>query len=96
MLKLEKRKILKEKKNALGKTTTGVWEEVTPYLVTLHVNFEDNVFGLEEFDISTKYNLALVTKEGSSIIHKEFKMKISNISAKQTYFTFFITYPKSK
>ena len=62
---------LKEKENALDKITTVAWEEVTPYLITLHVNFKENVFGLEKFDISTKCNLALVTKEGSSITYKD-------------------------
>ena len=62
---------LKEKENALDKKTTVAWEEVTPYLITLHVNFKKNFFGLEKFDISTKYNLALATKEGSSITYKD-------------------------
>ena len=62
---------LKEKENALDKITTVAWVEVTPCLITLHVNFKENVFGLEEMDISTKYNLALATKDGSSITYKE-------------------------
>ena len=45
---------LKEKENALDTITTVAWEEVTPYLITLHVNLKENPFGLEEFDISTK------------------------------------------
>ena len=53
----------KENENALNKITTVAQEEVTPYLIMLHVYFKENVFGLEEFNISTKYNLALVTKE---------------------------------
>ena len=62
---------LKEKENALDIITTVAWEEVTPYLITLHVNFKENVFGLDKFDISTKYNIALVTKEESSITCKD-------------------------
>ena len=62
---------LKEKENALDKITTDAWVEVTPCLITLNVNFKENVFGLEEMDISTKYNLALATKDGSSITCKE-------------------------
>ena len=34
--------------------------EVTPYLITFHVNYKEDVFGLEEFEIATKLNLALV------------------------------------
>ena len=62
---------LKEKENALDKITTVAWEEVTQYLITLRVNFKKNIFRLEEIDISTKYNLALVSKEGSSITYKD-------------------------
>ena len=62
---------LKEKEYALDKITTVAWEEVAPYLITLHLNFKENVLGLEEFDISTKYNLAFVNKEGSSITYKD-------------------------
>ena len=44
----------------------------------LHVNFIENVFGLEELDISAKYNLVLVTKEESSITYKDkFRVKYS-------------------
>ena len=58
---------LKEKENALDKIATVAWDEVRPYLTTPHENFKENFFGLEEFDIFTKYNLALVNKQGSSI-----------------------------
>ena len=36
------------------------WKEVTLYLITFHVNYNKDVFSLEEFEIVAKLNLALV------------------------------------
>ena len=51
------------------------WKEVTPYLVTFHVNFKEDVFGLKEFNIATKYNLALIRHDDSVLKYED---KIEN------------------
>ena len=38
------------------------WKEITPYLLNFHMKHKESVFELEEFDISTKYTLELVTR----------------------------------
>ena len=73
---------LKEKENVLDKITTVAWEEVTPYLITLHVNFKENIFRLEEFDILTKLILPLSLKKGAVLrikIKSKINILISNI-----------------
>ena len=73
---------LKEKENVLDKITTVAWEEVTPYLITLHVNFKENIFRLEEFDILTKIILPLSLKKGAVLrikIKSKINILISNI-----------------
>ena len=51
------------------------WKEVTPHLLTFHVNFKSDVFGLKEFNIATKYNLALIRQDDSVLKYKD---KIEN------------------
>ena len=51
------------------------WKEITPYLLNFHMKYKENVFELEEFDISTKYTLELVTRDNSKLSYKD---KIQN------------------
>ena len=51
------------------------WKEITPYLVNFHMKYKESVFELEEFDISTKYTLELVTRDNS----KSYKDKIQTL-----------------
>ena len=51
------------------------WKEITPYLLNFHMQYKQSVFELEEFDISTKYMLELVTRDNSKLSYKD---KIQN------------------
>ena len=47
------------------------WKEVTPYIQTFHVNFKEDVFGLKEFNIATKYNFALIRQDDPALKYKD-------------------------
>ena len=51
------------------------WKEATLYLLTFHVNFKEDVFGIKEFNIAKKYNLALIRQDDSVL---KYKGKIEN------------------
>ena len=46
------------------------WKEDTPYLVSFHVNFKEDVFGLKEFNIAHKFSLILVNEDKNCLSHK--------------------------
>ena len=58
------------------------WKQVTPYLITFDVNFKEDVFGLEEFEIVTKLNLALVRVDPGKISYQD---KIETKFSKSKY-----------
>ena len=47
------------------------WKETTPYLITFHMNYKEDVFGIDELEIATKHNLALVEEDGSRLGYKD-------------------------
>ena len=51
------------------------WKEITPYLLIIHMKYRESVFELEEFDISTKYTLELLTRDNFKLSYKD---KIQN------------------
>ena len=69
----KKRKLYEEQKKLTDLETYfnsknhSEWKEETPYLITFHVNYKEDVFGLEEFEIATKLNLALVRVDSGKI-----------------------------
>ena len=44
--------------------------EGTPYLISFHVNFKEDVFGLKEFNIAQKLNLILVNEDKNCLSYK--------------------------
>ena len=70
--KLEVEKVIE---SIVDMTEYKDWKEVTPYLLTFHVNFKEYVFRLKEFNIATKYNLALIRQDNSVLKYKD---KIEN------------------
>ena len=66
---------LKDIESVLDKVEYKEWKEVIPHLPTFHVNFKEDVFGLKELNIPTKYDLALI-KQGDSALR--YKDKVEN------------------
>ena len=62
---------LKDLESVLHKVEYKEWKEVTTYLLTFHVNFKDDVYDLNEFNIGTKYDLALINQDDSILKYKE-------------------------
>ena len=56
---------LKATESILNSTEYKEWKEITPYLLTFHVNFKEDVFGLKQFNIARKYNLAFMRQDDS-------------------------------
>ena len=48
------------------------WKEDTPYLISFHVNFKEDVFGLKEFNIAQKRMLVRKDKNLSNISPRPF------------------------
>ena len=51
-------------------------------MITFHVNYKEDVFGLEEFEIATKHNLTLVRVDSGKISYKD---KIETTFSKSKY-----------
>ena len=66
---------LKDIESVLSKVEYKEWKEATLHLLTFHVNFKEDVFGLKEFNIATKYDLALIKQDDSVLKYKD---KIEN------------------
>ena len=66
---------VKNAERYLDSTNHKEWKEITPYLLNFHMKYKESVFELEEFDISTKYTLGLVTRDNSKL---SYKAKIQN------------------
>ena len=66
---------LKDIESVLSKVEYKEWKEATLHLLTFHVNFKEDVFGLKEFNIATKYDLALIKQDDSVWKYKD---KIEN------------------
>ena len=62
---------LKDVGSVLYKAEYKEWKEVTPHLLTFHVNFKEDVFSLKEFNIATKYDLALIKQDDSILKYKD-------------------------
>ena len=60
-------KKLKEKEDFLDPE----WKQSTPYLIAFHVNYKEDVFSVDEFEIVTKHNLDLVQEDGSRLEYKD-------------------------
>ena len=61
-LKNEEKK-LKKIEDFLDSKNHPEWKQTTPYLITFHVNYKEDVFGTDEFEIATKHDLDLVQEE---------------------------------
>ena len=55
----------------LDATKYNEWKQVIPYLITFHLKFKEDVFGVDEFNPFTKYNLVLVRQENSTLTYKD-------------------------
>ena len=64
-------KKLKEIKDFLDSKNRPEWKQTTPYLITFYVNYKQDVFCLDEFEIATKHNLDLVQEDGSRLGYKD-------------------------
>ena len=62
---------LKEIEDFLDSKNYPEWKQTTPYLITFHVNYKEDVFGVDEFEIATKHNLDLVQEDGSRLECKD-------------------------
>ena len=66
---------LKDIESVLDKVEYKEWKEVTPHHLTFRVDFKEDVFSLKEFNITTKYDLALMKQDDSTLNYKD---KIEN------------------
>ena len=62
---------VKNAEKSLDNINHKEWKEITPYLLNFHMIYKESVFELEEFDISTKYTLKLVTRDNSKLSYKD-------------------------
>ena len=67
----EEQKKLTDLETYLDSKDHSEWKEVTPYMITFHVNYKEDVFSLEEFEIATKLNLELVPVDPGKISYKD-------------------------
>ena len=67
----EEQKNLKDLETYLDSKDHSEWKEVISYLITFHVNYKEDVFSLEEFEIVTKLNLELVPLDSGKISYKD-------------------------
>ena len=88
MLEAQKKYQTRNKKNRtnleiyLDSKYHSDWKEVTPYLITFDVNYKEDVFGLEEFEIVAKPNVTLVCLNSGKILYKD---KIETKFSKSKY-----------
>ena len=73
---------IKNAEKYLDSTNHKEWKGITPYLLNFHMKYKESVFELEEFDISTKYMLGLVTRVNSKLSYKD---KIQNTFGSSKY-----------
>ena len=78
----EEQKKLTDLETYLDSKDHSEWKEVTPYLITFHVNYKEDVFGLEEFEIAIKHNLTLVRVDSGKTSYKD---KIETTFSKSKY-----------
>ena len=62
---------LKEIEDFLDSKNHPEWKQTTPYLITFHVNYKEDVFGVDEFEIVTKHNLKIMQEDGSRLRYKD-------------------------
>ena len=82
-LEVEKQN-LKDIESALDKAEYKEWKKVIPHLLIFHVNFKGDVFGLKEFNIATKYDLALI-KQGDSTLRYKGKVENNFLDSKYSF-----------
>ena len=63
-------KKLKEIEDFLDSKNHPEWKQTTPYLITFHVNYKEDVLSVDKFEIATKHNLDLLQK-GSRLEYKD-------------------------
>ena len=66
---------VKNAEKYLHSTNNKEWKEITSYLLNFHMKYKESEFEQEEFDISTKFTLVLVTRDNSKLSYKD---KIQN------------------
>ena len=71
-LSLEKEK-LSAIENYLDVKSYKEWKEDTPYLISFHVSFKEDVFGLKVFNVAQKCMLVNEDKNRSNISPRPFK-----------------------
>ena len=86
-------KKLKEIKDFLDSKNRPEWKQTTPYLITFYVNYKQDVFCLDEFEIATKHNLDLVQEDGSRLGYKD---KIETQFLKYSKYSYLKHLKKSK
>ena len=74
----EEQKKLTDLETQLDSKDHSEWKVVIPYLITFHVNYKEDVFNVEEFEIATKLNLALVYVDPGKILNKDKRFPRAN------------------
>ena len=64
-------KMLNKIEDFLDSKNYPSWKQTTPYLIIVHVNYKEDVSGVDEFEIATKHNLDLVQEDGSRLGYKD-------------------------
>ena len=64
-------KMLNKIEDFLDSKNYPSWKQTTTYLIIVHVNYKEDVSGVDEFEIATKHNLDLVQEDGSRLRHKD-------------------------
>ena len=67
----EEQKKLTDLETYLDSKDHSEWKEVTPYLITFHVNCKQDFFSVEEIEIAKKHNLTLVCVDSGKISYKD-------------------------
>ena len=75
---------IKHAERYLDSTNHKECKEITGYLLNFHMKYKESVFELEEFDISTKYTLGLITRDNSKLPYKD-KIQITFGSSKYSF-----------
>ena len=81
---VEEQKILTDLETYLDFKDNSECQKVTPYLITFHVNYKEDIFDLKEFEIATKLDLALVRVVSDKISYKD-KKELTFSKSKYSY-----------
>ena len=85
-------KKLKKTEDFLESKNHPEWKQTISYLITFHVNYKEDVFDVDEFEIVTKHNLVLVQEDDSILGYKD---KIETQFSKYSKYSYLKHFKKS-